>query len=106
MNIVYRKEIYDRRKEPRQKYSGYIFFATKNSFYEAKLKNYSNQGLFVEADVPLPVGEIIEVALPYSSEKDGKYLAKIIRRTSIGNGVKLLQPSNVDQIYREKILKW
>jgi len=97
MNIVYCKEIYDRREETRQQYSGYIFFSTKNSFYEAKLRDFSCEGLFIETQEPLQVGETIKVALPYSSEIDGKHLAKIIRHNPCGIGVKLLQPSNGGQ---------
>jgi hypothetical protein len=97
MNIVCCKEIYDRREETRQQYSGYIFFSTKNSFCEARLRDFSCDGLFIETQEPLPVGESIKVALPYSSEIDGKHLAKILRRTPYEIGVKLLQPSNGGQ---------
>ena len=59
-----RKASLEQRIEPRQTYSGSIFFASKAGFHEGTLKNYSQNGLFISSRESLPVGEqLFEVAV-------------------------------------------
>lgn len=85
---------FERRKEPRQSYSGCIFFATAMRLYEAELKNFSQHGLFIKTHHPLSMGETITVALPFSSKEDQKRKGHIIRCSREGFGVRLTKKLN------------
>ena len=78
------------RKETRMPYCGHIFFAYKQQLYEGRLKNYSQSGLFIEANTIFSEGESITVALPFSKNKNDKKGGRIVWKNIIGCGVKLL----------------
>jgi hypothetical protein len=77
------------------------FFSTKNGFYEGRLKNYSNSGLFIETEDSLSVGDIIAVALPYVKGKQVKVRGEILRCDKKGFGIELFKKRSVTN---EKIL--
>ncbi|MGD2270790.1 MAG: PilZ domain-containing protein [Desulfobacterales bacterium] len=82
---------FERRQEGRQVWSGDILFATKDKLYTGELKNFSRDGLFIKINDPLPVGEIIKVALPYSGDKNDKRKGRIVWSSDDGFGVKLIK---------------
>lgn len=86
-----KRENIEKRIKPRKLYSGDIFFASKNGFYEGRLKNYSRYGLFIETNVSLPVGEIITIAPPYLNGPHAKFKGQIIWRSNRGFGVELFR---------------
>jgi hypothetical protein len=95
-----KKESMEKRNEPRKSYSGNIFFATKNGFYEGSLKDYSRHGLFIATSISLSIGEIITIALPYSEKKADKCKGQIMWRNKAGFGVELFRKRNgTDQRY-------
>lgn len=95
-----RKETIENRVEPRTPYSGQIFFSTKNGFYEGQLKNYSRHGLFIETKIPLRVGEIITVALPYLDVTAAKCKGQVMWSNKVGFGVELFRkPNQAAQMY-------
>ena len=81
----------EKRIEPRKTYSGSIFFATKNGFHEGRLRNYSQNGLFIETRQMLPVGEMLTVALPYFEDNAEKRTGQIMWRCKEGFGVELFR---------------
>ena len=85
------KAIIEKRSELRCAYSGHVFFAIKNGFYEGRLKNFSRYGLFIEANVPYSVGEVIIVALPYLNRKKTKCRGQIVWRHRNGFGLELFR---------------
>jgi len=84
----------ERRKAPRYMFSRYIFYATENSFHEGELKDYSHSGLFIKTSYPLPVGEVVTVALPYSDDLNDKRKAQVVWRNDEGFGVEFFK--NID----------
>jgi len=86
-----KKECIEQRINPRKFYSGHIFFATKNELYEGRLSNYSRYGLFIETKVPLPVGDIITIALPYLNSNNSKFRGQIMWCSQKGFGVELFR---------------
>jgi Tfp pilus assembly protein PilZ len=91
MKISKREKIFEKRIKHRKLYSGNIFFASKNGFYEGKLKNYSRYGLFVLTGADLSIGEILIIALPYVNGKNIKCKGQIIWRNKEGIGIELFR---------------
>lgn len=91
MKIANKENSLDKRIKSRKLYSGKIFFASKNGFYEGRLKNFSRHGLFIETTACLSVGEIITIALPHLSGKDIKCKGQIIWRNREGCGIELFR---------------
>ena len=87
MYALAREEINDRRREIRYQYSRYVLYATKNRLYQGELRDYSLSGLFIMTNDKLPVGEIITVALPYSTNRNDKRKGQIVRSDIDGFGV-------------------
>lgn len=85
------KKTLEKRNKARKPFSGHIFFASKRKFYEGRLKNYNQSGLFIETNASLSIGEIITVALPYVNEKHAKYQGQILWRNHRGFGVELFK---------------
>ncbi|UCE51199.1 MAG: PilZ domain-containing protein [Desulfobacterales bacterium] len=81
----------NKRKEPRQSYSGEIFFAYKKHLYKGKLKNLSPSGLFIQADSIFIKGEMITVSLPVSKYKNNKQRGRIVWNNTKGCGVQLCE---------------
>jgi Tfp pilus assembly protein PilZ len=77
------------RKEPRKFFNGSIFYATQQQLYEGEVKNYSSSGIFVKTRGRFFVGQELNLALPYSKEKDTKRAGKVIWQNTEGIGVKL-----------------
>ena len=84
----------EKRNDPRKPYSGSIFFATKNRFYEGRLKNYSQNGLFISTRALLPVGAVLTIALPYLENSAQKRTGQIMWRCKEGFGVELFRQRN------------
>ena len=80
----------NKRKEPRNQYSGLISYVYKKNLYPGKLINYSLSGLFIEADSFFVEGEMITVALPVSKYKNYKQKGCIVWKNDQGYGVQLL----------------
>ena len=51
----------NKRKEPRNSYTGLISFVYKKQLYPGQLKNYSLSGLFIKADILFFKGEKITI---------------------------------------------
>jgi hypothetical protein len=81
----------DLRIEKRHVCSENIFFATRTRLYEGQLKNYSRNGLFIETEDVLPIGEIITVVDPNPTEVMQKRRGQILWRNHEGFGVELFQ---------------
>ncbi len=79
----------NKRKEPRNPYSGLISFVYKKNLYPGKLINCSPSGLFIESDSFFVEGEIITVALPVSIYKNYKQKGRIVWKNDHGCGVQL-----------------
>ena len=77
------------RKEPRKHFIGSIFYATEQQLYEGEVKNYSASGVFVKTRGKFFVGQALNMALPYSKEKNSKRLGKVAWQNTEGIGVKL-----------------
>ena len=88
----------ERRKDPRYPYSRYIFFATKNRFFQGDLENYSRHGLCIRSAQPLPVGEMITVALPHVEDADEKRKGMIVWCDAKGFGVELIRERTLDYV--------
>jgi hypothetical protein len=85
---------FEKRRAPRQKYSGHILFATKEGLCEGELENFSRYGLFIRTRKPLPIGEIVIFAIPYSKNINYKRKGIIVWCNENGFGVDLLEKSN------------
>ncbi len=90
MKISAKEKNSEKRDDPRIKYSGQVFFTTKNGFYEGNLKNYSEHGLFIRTFNILPVGSTVTIALPYL---DGyvKRQGQVVRANKNGFAVELFK---------------
>ena len=89
MVISSKKPFVNRRKEPRQSYSGDILFAYKKHLYKGRLKNFSPSGLFIQADRIFINGEMITISLPDSKFKNNKQRGRIVWNNTKGCGVQL-----------------
>jgi hypothetical protein len=81
----------ERRSTPRKPYARYIFFATRNRFFQGELKNYSRHGLFIETRYRLEVGDVITVALPFLNDRRNKFRAQVVRSSGRGIGVEFFR---------------
>ena len=90
MKISAKEKNCEKRDDPRIKYSGHVFFTTKDGFYEGNLKNYSEHGLFIRTFNILPVGSTVTIALPYL---DGyvKRQGQVVRANKNGFAVELFK---------------
>ncbi len=77
------------RKEERKPFKGTIFYASEQQFYEGEVKNYSTSGIFVKTRGRFFVGQTLNLALPYSKEKESKRLGYVIWQNTEGIGVEL-----------------
>ena len=91
MKIANEENSSDKRIKSRKLYSGKIFFTSKNGFHEGRLKNFSRDGLFIETTACLPVGEIINIALPHIDGKNIKCSGQIMWRNKEGCGIELFR---------------
>ena len=98
------KKVNERRSDSREHYSGYIFFSTKDDFFEAELRNYSTHGLFIKTDENLTLGEFITVALPYVEDKLIKFQGQILWRNNEGYGIELIRNRNNTDLQHLKIV--
>jgi hypothetical protein len=98
MYIADARKSFEKRKAPRQKYSGHILFSTKDGLCEGDLENYSRYGLFIKTQKSLPVGEIVTFAIPYSKNVNYKRKGIIVWRNGKGFGVNLLEESNYNRL--------
>ena len=80
----------NKRKEPRNSYSGLISFIYRKNLYTGRLINYSPSGLFIESDSLFVKGENITLTLPPSKYKNYKQKGRIIWKNDDGCGVQLL----------------
>ena len=103
MNTAEKMERHERRKDPRHRFSRYVFYATENSFFEGKLRDYSNGGLFIESNSPLEVGQVVTVALPYTEDKNDKRKGQVVRQNETGFGVEFFKDPG-DKVLRADIL--
>ena len=78
---------FERRIEKRYACSELIFFATRNRFYEGRLKDYSRNGLFIKTKEIMPIGEVITVVDPHPTGMNRKRHGQIIWRNNEGFGV-------------------
>jgi hypothetical protein len=90
MTTSYAKLYFNKRKEPRNSYSGLISFVYRKNLYTGKLKNYSPSGLFIECGNFFVEGEMITVTLPVSEFKNHKQSGRIIWTNDNGSGIQLL----------------
>ncbi|MDY6791701.1 MAG: PilZ domain-containing protein [Thermodesulfobacteriota bacterium] len=77
------------RKEPRKLFEGPIFYATEDQLYEGEVKNYSISGVFVKTNDNFFVGQWLNLALPFSTEKNSKCLGAVVWKNTEGIGVEL-----------------
>ena len=57
------KLFFNKRKEPRNYYSGLISFVYRKKLYPGQLINYSASGLFIESDSLFVEGDMITVTM-------------------------------------------
>jgi len=84
-------KLFERRIYPRTPYSGHIFFATKDRFFEGVLVNFSRYGLFIKISEPFVLEEILTIALPFIMVPQYKYKGQIVRCDKEGIGVELFR---------------
>ena len=92
----------EKRIKSRKSYSGHIFFAAKNGFYEGRLKNFSRHGLFIETKASLSVGEIITIDLPHVNGTNTKCKGQVIWRNNEGCGIEFFRKRSYTSL---KIIK-
>ena len=80
----------NKRKEPRNSYSGLISFVYRKNLYTGQLINYSASGLFIESNNLFVEGEIITVTLPVSIYKNDRQKGQIVWANDDGCGVQLV----------------
>ncbi|MEJ2101641.1 MAG: PilZ domain-containing protein [Desulfobacterales bacterium] len=88
------RKSFEKRTAPRQKYSGHILFATGEGLCEGELENFSRYGMFIKTRKPLPIGEIVTFAIPYSKNINCKRKGVVTWCNEKGFGVSLLVESN------------
>jgi hypothetical protein len=98
MHIADDRKTFEKRKAPRQNYSGHILFSTKHGLWEGILVNFSRDGLFIEAGAPLSIGEIVTFAIPYPKNINYKRRGVIVWCNGKGFGVNLLEESNYNRL--------
>ena len=84
--IEHKKE---RRVQHRYACSNDIFFATQTRFYEGQLDNYSRNGLFIQTNEDLLVGEVVTVVDPNPEGDNEKRQGQIVWKNREGFGVEL-----------------
>jgi hypothetical protein len=89
MEIAGRLATFEKRTHPRIPYSGHIFFATQDCFFEGELINFSRYGLGIKIPEPPPLDEIITIALPFSDGRQSKCVGQIVWRDEGQFGVEL-----------------
>jgi hypothetical protein len=94
MYIADARKSFEKRKVPRQQYSGHILFATRRGLCEGELENFSRYGLFIKTREFLPIGEIVTFAIPYSKNIKYKRKGVIVWCNGKGYGVNLLKEDN------------
>lgn len=88
------RKSFEKRRTPRQNYSGHILFATKKGLCEGELENFSRNGLFIKTRKPLPIGEIATFAILYSKNINYKRQGVVVWCNKNGFGVNLLEEPN------------
>jgi hypothetical protein len=91
IEVAENARIFERRFNPRSPYSGHIFFATKDRFYEGKLANFSRYGLFIKTTEPPDLEAVLTIALPFSDGRQSKCKGQIVWRNDEGIGVELFK---------------
>ena len=81
----------EERRHRRIPYSGHIFFATKDCLFEGELKNFSRYGLGIKTAEPLPLDQIIKIALPFSDGRHSKFMGQIVWTDNGRFGVELFK---------------
>ena len=94
MEQLQKAKSFDKRLKPRKLYSGHIFFTTKNGLYEGRLKNYSQNGLYIESKASLSLGEVITAALPYMDNENAKCKGQVMWCNARGCGIELFLDRN------------
>ena len=84
------KVFLNKRKEPRNPYSGSISFVYKKNLYPGELVNYSQSGLFLKSAIFFGKDEVITVTLPASKYKKQRQKGRIVWCNTKGCGVQLL----------------
>jgi len=82
---------FEKRIRLRSPYSGHIFFATKDRFFEGELENFCRDGLGIKISEPLPLDEIITIALPFLDGRQSKIKGQIVWRGKRRFGVELFK---------------
>jgi Tfp pilus assembly protein PilZ len=93
----------DRRNDSRSIYSRYIFYATRQHFFEGELKNYSRGGVFIKTPKILPVGTVVVMSLPYLEDRNNKCKGQVVRCTPEGIGIEFFKDPK-DKISRKDLL--
>jgi hypothetical protein len=91
LHLAEKARIFERRFHPRSPYSGHIFFATKDRFFEGKLTNFSRYGLFIKTTEPPDLEAVLTIALPFSDGRQCKCKGQIVWRNDEGIGVELFK---------------
>jgi hypothetical protein len=77
------------RKFPRKNCSENTFFSTQTMVFEGLIKNISQEGVYIESFLALPVGQNITVALPVTKKNatEVKVEARVVWTNNDGFGV-------------------
>ena len=77
------------RKFPRKNCSETTFFATQTMVFEGLIKNISQEGVYIESFLALPVGQVITVAVPSprNKKKEIKIEGRVVWIDEDGFGV-------------------
>jgi len=91
MKIADNAKTFERRFYPRTPYSGHIFFASKDRFFEGKLINFSRYGLYIKTSEALDLEEVLTIALPFSDGRQCKCKGQVVWCNHAGIGVELFK---------------
>ena len=84
----------NKRKNPRIASEAKVIYTSEEEFGEEFIQNISLDGVFLEMFEPLPIGQEINISIPFSNrEKYIKIKGKVVRSTEEGVGVEFIRSS-------------
>ncbi len=98
-------QIEEKRKYPRKDSSTLVDCEVQDRTYKYFIKNISENGVFIETEEPLAVGQDISITIPMPNQQEHTVTGEIIRTSPEGIGVrfKALIPDAVINLIVEAV---